>query len=66
MDDPALFALQSRLGLDCPFVGHLHGHLHALRRRFPSQRVRLQQQKEQGVRRRSYRHHRSPRYDSTP
>ena len=62
MDNFALFTIQSRLGLDCSVVGHLHGHLYALCGRFPIERIRFQQQEEPAVRRGSYRHHRSPRF----
>ena len=38
LDDTPLLAVQGRLGLADTDPGHLHGRLHALRRRLPTQR----------------------------
>ena len=62
MDHSALFAIQGCLGLDCPPSCHLYGHLYSVCGRFPPQRVRLQQQEEQRIRRRSHCRYRSSRY----
>jgi len=62
MDHTALFTVQGGVGLDHPNPSHVHSHFHALRGRFPAERARPQQPKEQEVRRRPHRRHRPHRY----
>jgi hypothetical protein len=60
LDDFALFAVQSRLGLDHTDTGDVHCDIHALRRCFFTERAR-QQQEKQKVRRGPHRYHRPDR-----
>lgn len=56
VDDPALLAVQGGLGLDHPAAGDVHGHLHAIRGRFPAQRGESGQAKQEVLRRPDRRH----------
>lgn len=53
-----LFPVQSRLGLDHPDTGDVHGHIYTVRRRFSAQRAGLQHQKIEKLRPKSDRNNR--------